>query len=62
MYCINHWIPAFACLLQAGRNDGEATDAEKPESSRAMTECHRKPWFSQSFLKYPESAKQTIAQ
>ena len=21
MYEINHWIPAFACLLQAGRND-----------------------------------------
>ena len=19
---VNHWIPAFACLLQAGRNDG----------------------------------------
>ena len=23
MYCINHWIPAFACLQQAGRNDNE---------------------------------------
>ncbi len=21
MYFINHWIPAFACLPQAGRND-----------------------------------------
>ena len=22
MACLNHWIPACACLLQAGRNDG----------------------------------------
>ena len=23
MYIKNHWIPAFACLPQAGRNDDE---------------------------------------
>ena len=34
MACFNHWIPAFACLPQAGRNDGECSGQEFARNSK----------------------------
>ena len=35
MYCKNHWIPVFACLRQAGRNDGKAGSQESVIPAKA---------------------------
>ncbi len=36
MYDINHWIPAFACLQQAGRNDNGGDRLIMSDTNRTM--------------------------
>ena len=37
MYYLNHWIPAFACLQQAGRNDGGAVVRHLPGMAEGLS-------------------------